>query len=184
MDTLFMSMVVSLLPSELPRLFVVMGVAGCGKTSVGQGLAKRFGGQFMDGDDFHPDSNIAKMSRGEALNDDDRWPWLEIIAKEMSSRDGIVFAGCSALKKTYRDLIRRKCGEPVCFVHLTGSKDLIASRMAARKGHFMPTSLLDSQFAALEPLDTDEIHFLVDIAGSQSDVIQRAGELISAGQLS
>lgn len=162
------------------RLYVVMGVAGCGKTSVGTGVANKLGGTYIDGDDFHPEANIAKMSQGEALNDEDRWPWLNIVAQELAKRDGMVLVGCSALKRSYRDFIREHAGEPVCFIYLDGSKELIAGRMAARKGHFMPTSLLDSQFAALEVPSADELHQSIDISGSSAEVIDLVCDAVKA----
>ncbi|MFK7901744.1 MAG: gluconokinase [Nitratireductor sp.] len=155
------------------RLFVVMGVAGCGKSTIGATLAKHLSGTYIDGDDFHPQANIDKMSKGEALQDADRWPWLEIVAKELANIKGLSFVGCSALKKSYRDFITQKAGEPVCFIYLDGSKELIANRMAKREGHFMPTSLLDSQFAALQVPSKDEHKIAIDISGSQESVIDK-----------
>lgn len=142
---------------------VLMGVAGCGKSSVGAALADRLGVAYRDGDDLHPAANIEKMSRGEALTDDDRWPWLAMVGQELASPDGPGIIGCSSLKRRYRDLIRKEAGGPVAFVHLSGSKALIGARMGARAGHFMPTSLLDSQFSALEPPGPDEGAITVDI---------------------
>lgn len=171
MDTRSMSMVESLLRFNGARLFIVMGVAGCGKSTVGAAVAQKLGGTYLDGDDFHPKSNIEKMSKGEALSDDDRWPWLETVASELAKREGVSMVGCSALKRSYRDFITSKAGQPVCFIYLDGSKDLIASRMAARTGHFMPTSLLESQFAALEVPSYDENKIAIDISGSQDEVV-------------
>ncbi|MBA8908254.1 gluconokinase [Aminobacter sp. P9b] len=140
-----------------------MGVAGCGKSAVGSALASRIGATYLDGDDLHPPANIAKMSRGEPLADDDRWPWLTLVGQKLADPDGIIILGCSALKRRYRDHIRQEASAPVAFVHLAGSRELITSRMAARAGHFMPTSLIDSQFAALEPPAADENAITVDI---------------------
>ena len=148
-----------------------MGVAGCGKSTIGESIANHFGGIFLEGDAFHPQSNINKMSKGDALTDEDRWPWLEIVATEMAANDGLVFTGCSALKKKYREFITQKSGEPVLFIYLDGSKDLIANRMSARTGHFMPASLLKSQFNTLEIPTQDEYKIAVDISGSQNNVI-------------
>jgi gluconokinase len=145
------------------RLFVVMGVAGCGKSSIGEALAIHMGGLYLDGDTYHPAANVEKMSRGEPLTDEDRWPWLERFASEMKQRNGIVIGGCSALKRSYRDRITASAGERTIFIHLAGSRELIRSRMSARTGHFMPTSLLDSQFATLEPPALDEDAITVDI---------------------
>ena len=159
--------------SEPTRLFVVMGVAGCGKTSIGEALALKTGGIFMDGDHYHPPSNIAKMSSGQPLQDSDRWPWLEVVAREMAGRKGLVFAGCSALKKAYRETIATTASEPVAFIFLDGSTELIAERMAARKSHFMPTTLLDSQFATLERPDESEPVITADITGKRETVVTK-----------
>ncbi len=149
--------------SEANRRIVLMGVAGCGKSAVGAALAARLGATYLDGDDLHPQANIDKMSRGEALTDEDRWPWLTLVGQKLAAPDGILILGCSALKRRYRDHIRKEAGAPVLFVHLAGSRKLIATRMAARAGHFMPASLIDSQFAALEPPGPDENAVTVDI---------------------
>jgi gluconokinase len=160
------------------RLYVVMGVAGCGKSLIGSGVAAAIGATYIDGDDFHPAANIAKMSTGQALTDEDRWPWLRKVAQQLAGRDGIVLVGCSALKRAYRDFITSEAGEPVCFLYLEGSKALIAGRMAARSGHFMPTSLLDSQFATLEAPDDNENAIAIDISGTPEQtvalIVQRA----------
>lgn len=134
---------------------VIMGVAGCGKSSAGEALARRLGVPYRDGDDLHTPEAVEKMRQGIPLTDDDRWPWLDRVAAVLSTKAPIL-VGCSALKRAYRDRIRASAGGPVTFVHLSGSCELIASRMAARTGHYMPTSLLDSQFAALEPPGPDE----------------------------
>ncbi len=141
---------------------VVMGVSGCGKTTVGEALAVRLGASFTDADELHPAANIAKMSRGEALTDEDRWPWLTRVGEALRG-DGMRIVGCSALKRRYRVHIRRMAGGPVMFIHLAGSKAVIAERMQARAGHFMPPALLDSQFATLEPPGPDEEAITVDI---------------------
>ena len=141
---------------------VIMGVSGCGKSSVGAALSGALGIPYRDGDDLHPPANVAKMRAGEALTDADRWPWLDRVAGELA-RLAPVIVGCSALRRSYRDRIRAGAGGPVCFVHLAGSREVIAARMAARSGHFMPTSLLDSQFATLEPPGPDEAAITIDI---------------------
>jgi gluconokinase len=150
------------LPST-PQRIVLMGVAGCGKSAVGAALAVRLGAAYLDGDDLHPTANIAKMSRGEPLTDDDRWPWLTLVGQSLANPDGVLILGCSALKRRYRDRIREVAAAPVAFAHLSGTKALIVARMNARSGHFMPTSLVDSQFAALEPPAGDEGAMTVDI---------------------
>jgi gluconokinase len=134
---------------------VIMGVSGCGKSSVGEALATRLAIPYRDGDDLHPPANVAKMRTGIPLTDDDRWPWLDLVAGTL--RDAApVIVGCSALRRAYRDRIREGAGGPVRFVHLAGDRDLIAARMATRTGHYMPLSLLDSQIATLEPPGPDE----------------------------
>ena len=134
---------------------VVMGVSGCGKSSVGAELAARLGLVYHDGDDLHPAANVARMRQGLALTDADRWPWLDRVAQVLAE-EAPVIVGCSALKRVYRDRLRAGAGGPVTVVHLAGSRDVIAARMAARQGHYMPLSLLDSQFATLEPPDEAE----------------------------
>ena len=139
----------------MTRRVVIMGVSGCGKSSVGAGLAARLGLNYRDGDDLHPPENVAKMRAGMPLTDADRWPWLDRVGQVLLA-DAPVIVGCSALKRVYRDRIRTAAGGPVTFVHLAGSQEVIAARMALRQGHYMPLSLLDSQFAALEPPAAEE----------------------------
>ena len=139
----------------MPRRVVIMGVSGCGKSSVGAGLAARLGLNYRDGDDLHPPENVAKMRAGMPLTDGDRWPWLDRVGQVLLA-EAPVIVGCSALKRAYRDRIRTAAGGPVTFVHLAGSQEVIAARMALRQGHYMPLSLLDSQFAALEPPAAEE----------------------------
>ena len=137
-------------------LIVIMGVAGAGKTDIDSMLAERFGVDFMDGDDLHPQANIDKMTSGYPLNDEDRRPWLTNIAAWMAERaDNGAVVACSALKHIYRDQLRKTCPDLV-FVHLAGDRKIVAKRVEARTGHFMPTSLIDSQYATLEPLAADE----------------------------
>lgn len=149
---------------------VIMGVSGCGKSSVGAGLGVRLGIPYRDGDDLHPAANVAKMAAGMPLSDVDRWPWLDRVAGVLHD-DAPVIVGCSALRRAYRDRLRAGAGGPVRFVHLSGSRDLIAARMAARTGHYMPPSLLDSQLATLEPPTEDEA-LCVDIAEPLPDLIE------------
>lgn len=156
------------------RRAVVMGVAGCGKSRVGAALAARLGAAWRDGDDLHPPGNIAKMARGAPLTDADRMPWLALVGATLRAAEGPVLIGCSALKRCYRDAIREAAGTPVAFVHLAGTRPLIAARMAAREGHFMPLSLLDSQFAALEPLAPDETGVTVAIDAAPDAVVAAA----------
>ncbi len=154
-----------------PRLIVVMGVTGSGKTTIAKGVAEALGGQFVDADDCHPKSNIEKMSRGEALHDDDRWPWLHNFAQVLAAADGRVVGACSALKRAYREKIISAAGEPVLFLFLNGSRALVAERLATRKEHFMPAILLDSQFSALEVPGPDEPAVAVDISGTSDEIV-------------
>ncbi|OIJ92492.1 gluconate kinase [Streptomyces colonosanans] len=157
-----------------PHVVVVMGVAGTGKTTIGPLLATRLGVPYAEGDDFHPAANIAKMSAGVPLTDEDRWPWLDAIgawAHEQAGLGGVVSS--SALKRAYRDRLRA-AAPGVVFVHLTGDRALIEDRMAHRQGHFMPTALLDSQFATLQPLEPDEAGVVVDVSGSPEEITARA----------
>ena len=138
-----------------------MGVSGSGKSTVGTALARRLRVPFVDADTLHPPANIAKMTAGEPLSDDDRHPWLEKVGEWLAGhRDGGV-ASCSALKRQYREQLRAHCPR-VEFLHLSGSPELLADRLAARSGHFMPAMLLRSQFDALEPLGADEAGVTVD----------------------
>lgn len=148
-----------------------MGVTGGGKSTIGALLAKQLGARFLDGDDLHPAANIAKMSSGQPLNDADRAPWLDRIGQQIAAVDGAVIMACSALKRSYRDRIRQQAGCSVTFLLLQGSRAVIESRMALRAGHFMPTSLLDSQFATLEPFGAEEGFVTVDIDQSVAAVV-------------
>lgn len=160
--------------AQLPAAIVVMGVSGAGKSSVGAALAERLVRPFLDADDFHPPANVSKMARGEPLTDDDRWPWLDLVASAMTDsttrRGGVVLA-CSALRRAYRDRLRAGAGEQLLFLHLHGGADLIGSRLKARRGHFMPPGLLVSQFATLEPPGPDERAITVDIAPEPDAVL-------------
>jgi carbohydrate kinase (thermoresistant glucokinase family) len=140
---------------------VVMGVSGCGKTSVGLALAQKLHARFVDADDLHPAANKAKMSAGIPLNDDDRWPWLDAVASNLEEQE-LTIVACSALKKAYRDRILAAAPGTV-FVHLHGSRVVLDERLGNRKGHFMPASLLDSQLATLEPLGPLEPGLVIDI---------------------
>lgn len=135
---------------------VVMGVTGSGKTTVGEALARAIHATYVDGDKLHPEANIAKMSAGIPLDDADRWPWLAKVGETLRQESTPIIVGCSALKRAYRDFITERAGAPVLFIHLDGSRELISRRMRERTGHFMPTSLLDSQFATLEVPGEDE----------------------------
>jgi len=134
---------------------VVMGVSGSGKSTVGAALAQRLRVPFADADDFHPEANIAKMTAGHALDDEDRRPWLDTIGEWLAAHAEGGVMSCSALKRTYRDQLREHCPD-VDFLHLAGTPEVIGRRQASRPGHFMPASLLASQFETLEPLAADE----------------------------
>jgi gluconokinase len=147
-----------------PPLVVMMGVSGSGKTTVGAALAQRLRVPFADADDFHPEANIAKMSAGVPLDDDDRAPWLRAIADwlvEHTASGGV--ASCSALKRSYRDVLTQGAPHAV-YLHLHGDRDVLAARVAGRPGHFMPAALIDSQFATLEGLQPDELGAVLDVA--------------------
>ena len=147
-----MTRVDSSTPKGLPFILIVMGVSGSGKTTIGQWLSAKLDCSFLDADDFHPPGNVRKMAVGDALTDEDRWPWLHILAAEIGAwieADGSAILGCSALKQSYRDILVGG-REDVRIVHLNGQKALIAHRLETRMDHYMPASLLDSQFEALE----------------------------------
>ena len=150
-----------------------MGVSGSGKTTVGKLLAERLGWQYQEGDALHPLENVAKMSAGTPLTDADRIPWLERIAARIDdwrSRGESGVVTCSALKRAYRDIIIGDRPD-VGLVHLRGSRELIGRRMAARKGHFMPTALLDNQFATLQEPSPEERAITVDVGGTAADIV-------------
>lgn len=162
---------------------IVMGVSGSGKSTIAEGLAKRLGWRFEDGDMFHPQSNVDKMSHGQPLTDDDRWPWLRAIAdeidRERSAGQGLVVA-CSALKRAYREVLTRGRSD-VRIVYLDGSKALIQTRMDKRRGHFMPPALLDSQFATLEIPTPDEHVFRISIDAPVEAVVDAIIAQLPAG---
>lgn len=139
---------------------VVMGPSGSGKSTVGRAIALETGAAFVDGDDLHPDANVAKMAAGVPLQDDDRMPWLRAVGARLREEADIVIA-CSALKRSYRDVIRAEAPDAF-FAELSVGRETLAERMRTRGEHFMPTSLLDSQLSTLEPLDDDEVGVRVD----------------------
>lgn len=170
------------LPGPSGRHLVVMGVAGCGKSTVGIALAERLGARFLDGDSLHPQANIDRMASGTPLNDDDRAPWLAEIGRRFPASDTALVIACSALKRGYRNIIRS--GDPsVVFVHLHGTRELLSARMTSRPGHFMPPSLLDSQLATLEPLQDDEAGIVVDIDQSVEDIVEHVVSAMSGHQV-
>lgn len=160
-------------------IIVVMGVASSGKTTIAARLAKQLGWPFRDADSFHPPANVAKMSAGIPLDDADRWPWLDAIVAWMNEchaagEDAVVT--CSALKRGYRDRLRTSRAK-IRLVHLSGTKELLAARIAARKAHFMPPALLDSQFATLEMPGNDEDALTISVAKSPKSIVE---ELVHA----
>ena len=158
---------------KIPCALIVMGVSGSGKSTIGERLAQRLAWSYEDGDKFHPASNVAKMSAGQPLTDDDRWPWLMAIADEidrgcLAGQHAVI--ACSALKRTYRDVLVHGRND-VRIVFLDGTQALIANRLAQRKGHFMPAGLLESQFETLEPPGATENPVTVSIDASVEAVI-------------
>jgi gluconokinase len=164
--------------SRRPVILVVMGVAGCGKSTVAALLAGRLGWAFEEGDALHPQANVEKMAAGHPLTDDDRRPWLARVSAWIDERvdagqNGIIT--CSALKRAYRDALDHR-GTGVVFVYLAGDRDTIAARLAARQGHFMPTALLNSQFADLEEPGPDESAIRVDIGPDPPEIVRQIRE--------
>ena len=163
-------------PSSGVRQVVVMGVSGVGKSTFAKGLSTLMRWPFVEGDALHPEANLAKMSSGQPLTDEDRWPWLRTIGEWMSQEIAAGSSGvvtCSALRRAYRDVLRE--GRPeVVFCHLVAGEDLVANRIDTRQGHFMPPSLLHSQYDTLESLEPDEPGVEVSVDGSASEVLARA----------
>jgi carbohydrate kinase (thermoresistant glucokinase family) len=150
---------------------VVMGVSGCGKSTIASAVAQRSGATFVDADDLHPASNVEKMAAGIPLTDEDRMPWLAAVGDALVRADDVrVVVACSALKRSYRDHIRERGGS-VLFAHLVGTRELLAARMGSRGEHFMPLTLLDSQLATLEPLEPDEQGLVLDIAEPPDEIV-------------
>ena len=164
---------------DLPPI-VVMGVSGSGKSTVAEQLADRVGGLYLDGDDYHPESNVEKMRHSIPLTNEDRLPWLHAVGHVMRDRrepGRPVIMACSALKRMYRDRIRE--GEPdAFFVHLVASRGELERRLQLRHGHFMPPSLLDSQLATLEPLASGEYGATIDVHGTEEQVVERVLEAV------
>jgi carbohydrate kinase (thermoresistant glucokinase family) len=157
------------------RVIVLMGVTGAGKTTVGELLAARLGAHFAEGDAYHPPANVAKMRGGTPLEDADRWPWLEAVRADMArwleaGRTAVV--ACSALKRAYRDVLRR-AGPGVRFVHLAGAAELIETRLAERRGHYMPPTLLPSQLATLEDPRGEPDVLQIGIEGTPEAIVER-----------
>jgi carbohydrate kinase (thermoresistant glucokinase family) len=159
-----------------------MGVSAAGKSTVGRTLADALGVPFADADDLHSDANRAKMAAGTPLTDDDRWPWLDAVGEHLQAAHdtGLVMA-CSALRRAYRDRIRSVAPE-VVFVHLDGTRELLAARIAARTDHFMPSTLLESQLATLEPLEPDEAGLVMDVGMPVVDLVDGVAARLREGQ--
>ena len=159
------------------RHVVVMGVSGCGKTTVAQGISGETGWTFAEADSFHSPEKVAKMAAGTPLTDEDRWPWLRDLARWMGERaaagESTVIA-CSALRRAYRDVLRSGPPHDVDFVHLDGPVEVVAQRLEARSGHYMPASLLASQVATLEPLEPDEGGVVLDLRKPPADLVTEA----------
>jgi carbohydrate kinase (thermoresistant glucokinase family) len=171
-----MSMAPSQRRSEPARIIIVMGVSSSGKSTVGAALANRIGGQFLDGDGYHPPANVEKMRAGIPLTDADRWPWLErltLALKEAADGDGTAIGACSALRRVYRDYMTTIAGEPILFVYLEGDIATIRSRMEKRHHEYMPASLLESQFATLEEPAADENALAVPVTDSVDGIVER-----------
>ncbi len=166
----------------MKQAIIVMGVSGCGKSTVGEELAERLGIPFMEGDKLHPASNVEKMAAGTPLTDEDRWPWLDLVGAELRKgyEAGGIVISCSALKKTYRERLREACGGPLAFVYLEGSEALLTERMGARTGHFMPLSLLKTQLATLEVPTGEPGVVTVSIDATPDEITDNAVKRLSA----
>jgi gluconokinase len=161
-------------------LVTVMGVSGSGKTTVGAALAQRLHVPYEDADDLHPPENVAKMSAGIPLDDDDRLPWLRAVGAWLAAHaDSGGVTSCSALRRSYRDVLREYAPDQV-FLHLAGDRDVVARRVAGRPGHFMPSALVDSQFATLEPLGADERGAALDLDRPVDVLVEDATKALAA----
>lgn len=162
----------------VPVHVVVMGVSGTGKSTIGEAVAQALGWPFAEGDDYHPQANVDKMASGMPLTDEDRWPWLRLLADWVREKDAAgrsTVMTCSSLRRSYRDLLRE--GAPgLYFVHLVGTSSLLLERMENREDHFMPPELLESQLDTLEPLEEDERGVLIDVANPP----ERIGRMVMA----
>jgi gluconokinase len=168
-------------PSATPSLAIVlMGVAGSGKTVVGELLAEKLGVPFLDGDDFHPAANVDKMASGVPLDDADRWPWLDAVGAAVKNAPAPkLVVACSALKRAYRARLAEAAGRPLLFVLLDASRETLARRLAGRRGHFMPASLLDSQLKTLEPPGPSEKAIVVSAEATHVKVAEAVIDALS-----
>lgn len=169
-------------PLAINRI-VVMGVSGCGKSTVGLTLAGRMGGDFVDADDLHSADAIEKMASVRPLDDEDRYPWLDRVGERLArppAPDRSVIVACSALRREYRDRLRVAAGAPIVFVHLAGDLLLLEERVRERAGHFMPSSLLVSQLDTLEPLEDDEDGVTVSIAAAPTAIVEAVERRLAA----
>jgi gluconokinase len=158
------------------RILIVMGVSSSGKTVTGKSIARHLHAPFLDGDDFHPPANKEKMRSGTPLVDADRWPWLDALAQALhaaADHKGVAVGACSALKRAYRDYLRQQAGEPILFIFLEGSEQMIAQRAAMRVHEYMPASLIASQFATLERPTENENVLPVPITLSVEAIAER-----------
>ena len=165
-----------------PAAIIVMGVSGSGKSTIGALLAEALGWPFADADGFHPAANVAKMAAGQPLTDEDRWPWLDAIAAHIGASRTAgqpVVVACSALRRAYRERLRAGHGDLI-FLHLAGAPEVIATRQAARQGHFMPPSLMASQFATLEDPAAEADAVIVSVSASPHEVVATALEQLAA----
>ncbi len=156
------------------QAIIIMGVCGTGKTTIGKALAQQRDCAFLEGDAFHPPENVAKMSAGTPLGDQDRWPWLDLLGQAIAAKAGQgegAIASCSALKRTYRERLRCHTGQDTLFVLLQGDRAVLEGRMQERPDHYMPASLLDSQLAILEPPGGDEFSLTLDVATPCADLV-------------
>ena len=162
------------------RHIVVMGVTGCGKSTVARDLSKQLDACYLEGDDFHPLENKKKMSGGTPLTDDDRWPWLNELAEAMkkAGNQSITVTSCSALKKSYRDFITQQAESDVLFIFLQGERETLAKRLGARENHFMDAGLLDSQLATLEPPEATENAIDISIDNPVDHIVTQAKKAI------
>ncbi|MBP3087949.1 gluconokinase [Corynebacterium sp. sy017] len=156
-----------------------MGVSGCGKSTIGSLVSQTLGLDYYDGDDLHPKKNIEKMSQGIALNDADRIPWLKKVGDRLAHNPHGCVISCSALKRTYRDIIRAHCPGAI-FIHPHGHFDVLYARISNRPGHFMPASLLESQYAILEPLSEDELGLICNVEQSPTEIVRHVYQWLTS----